>query len=83
MVLGGLSVTEAMKLATSAEGKAMIATLKRIVEQDRIPLQQIMKEADAHMAKAEALAKRQGVTVKQVLDASLQMYEASITADGR
>jgi hypothetical protein len=61
----------------------MIATLKRIVEQDRIPLQQIMKEADAHMAKAEALAKRRGVTVKQVLDASLMMYEATITADGR
>lgn len=83
MVLGGLSVTEAMRLATSAEGKAMITTLKRIVEQDRTPLLQIMKEADAHMAKAEVLAKRQGVTVKQVLDASLQLYEARIAADGR
>ncbi len=83
MVLGGLSVTEAMKIATSTEGKAMISTLKRMVDRDGSPLLQIMKEADAHMTKAEALAKRQGVTVKQVLDASLQMYEAWITADGR
>jgi hypothetical protein len=83
MVLGGLSVAEAMKIATSTEGKAMIATLKRMVERDGAPLLQIMKEADAHMTKAEALAKRQGVTVKQVLDASLQMYEARITVDGR
>ena len=83
MVLGGLSVAEAMKIATSAEGKAMISTLKRMVERDGSPLLQIMKEADAHMTKAEALAKRQGVTVKQVLDASLLLYEARIAADSR
>ena len=83
MVLGGLSVSDAMKLATSTEGRAMIQTLKRIVEADRTPLLQIMSEAATHMEKAEALAKRQGVTVKQVLDASLQMYEARLTADSR
>lgn len=83
-LLGGLSIGDAMSLATSDEGKAMIATLKRMVERDGSPLLQIMKEAEEHMRKAEALAKRRGVTVKQVLDASLQMYEAQIkTADGR
>ena len=82
-LLGGLSITDAMQLATSEEGKAMIATLKRMVERDGSPLLQMMKEANAHMTKAEALAQRRGVTVKQVLDASLKMYEATITVDGR
>lgn len=82
-LLGGMSLSDAMQLATSTEGKAMIATLKRMVERDGSPLLQIMKEANAHMTKAEALAKRRGVTVKQVLDASLMMYEAQIAADGR
>lgn len=82
-LLGGLSISDAMQLATSDEGKAMIATLKRMVERDGSPLLQIMKEAEEHMRKAEALAKRRGVKVKQVLDASLVMYEAQIAADGR
>ena len=82
-LLGGMSLSDAMQLATSAEGKAMIATLKRMVERDGAPLLQIMKDAEEHMRKAEALARRRGVTVKQVLDASLMMYEAQIAADGR
>lgn len=82
-LLGGMSLSDAMQLATSTEGKAMIATLKRMVERDGTPLLQIMKAAEEHMRKAETLAMRRGVTVKQVLDASLMMYEAQIAADGR
>lgn len=82
-ILGGLSISDAMQLATSDEGKALIATLKRMVERDGSPLLTILKHAEEHMRRAETLAKRRGVTVRQVLDASLVMYEAQIAADGR
>lgn len=79
----GLSPGDAMKILSSGEGKRLVDTLKRIVQSEGIPIDELMRQAREHMEQMEGLARRSNTTVKQVADASLKMYEAHLAVDGR
>jgi len=73
---------EIMKVMASPEGVRLYNTLKRLVDAEGIPVDQVMRQSVDHMERMESLARRSGFTVKQIADGSVALYEAELTSRG-
>lgn len=73
---------EIARVMASPQGVRLYNTIKRLVESEGLPVDQVMRQAVDHMERMESLAKRSGFTVKQIADGSLTLYEAELTARG-
>ncbi len=67
---------EIARLLASQEGMRLVATIKRLVQSQGLPMDVVLKQSVEHMERLEALAKRSGKTVKEVADEALAHYEA-------
>lgn len=69
---------EIARLMASPQGMRLYKTLKRLVEAEGIPVDEVMGQSVDHMEKMEAIARRTGRTVRQVAEESLTLYEAQL-----
>ena len=73
---------EIARVMASPQGVRLYNTLRRLVQSEGMPVDQIMSQSVDHMETMESLAKRSGFSLKQVYDGSLALYEAELTARG-
>ena len=69
---------EMARLVASPEGRRLVATLRRLVGSQAVPLEEVMRQSVRHLERMEALAHMTGKTVQEVADESLDLYEASL-----
>ena len=70
---------EIAKVMASPEGARLYSTLRRLVDSEGLPVDQVMSQSVDHMERMEAIARRTGKKLKQVYDESLTLYEAHLT----
>ena len=66
---------EVARLLASPEGVRLVATIKRLVRSQGLPMDVVVRQSVEHMERIEALAQRSGKTVKEVADEALALYE--------
>lgn len=66
------------RMMTTAEGRRLVTTLQRIMESQKMPVEQALSESVDFMEKLEQLAQRTGKTIKEVADEALAAYEADL-----
>ena len=64
-----------IKLAASREGERLVATLRRLVESEGLPITQVISQATDHLERMERISKRRGKSVKEVAEEALNLYE--------
>jgi len=74
---------EIARVMASPEGLRLYNTLRRLVQAEGMPVDQIMKQSVDHMERMESLARRAGLSLKQVHDDSFAVYEAHLKEEGR
>lgn len=67
-----------IKLLATGEGERLLSTIRRLVESQGLPLEQVVRNSVDHMNRIEALAKRSGKSVQEVADEALALYERSL-----
>ncbi len=60
----------------SPDGIRLVATLRRLVRSQGLPVDQVVRNSVEHIERLEKLAQLSGKTVKQVADEAMALYEA-------
>lgn len=66
---------EIAALIATPGGKRLYSTLKRIVDAEGIPVAEVLNQSVDHLEKMEQIARTHGISVKQVADDSVRLYE--------
>jgi len=64
------------RLLGSPDGIRLVATLRRLVRSQGLPVDQVVRNSVEHIERLEKLAQLNGKTVKQVADEAMALYEA-------
>ena len=78
-----MTAFEIARVMASPQGARLYNTLRRLVESEGLSVDQVMQQSVEHMERMESLAKRSGITVKQIADDSLALYETHLKGQGR
>ena len=74
---------EVARLLASPEGVRLMATIKRLVQSQGLPMDVVLRQSVEHMDRLETLAQRSGKSVKEVADEALARYQRYLEgADG-
>ena len=71
---------EIAQLIATPGGKRLYNTLKRIVDAEGIPVADVLSQSVDHLEKMEQLARTHHLSVKQVADDSVRLYEEHLLA---
>ena len=66
---------EIARLLASSEGMRLVATIKRLVQSQGLPMDVVLRQSVEHMERLEGLAHRTGKSVKEVADEALALYQ--------
>lgn len=66
---------QAAKMMSSPEAQKLFNTIEKIVKDEHLTMQQVLGNMSGYIERVECVAKKKGMTVKQVMDDSLKKYE--------
>ncbi|KKM69236.1 hypothetical protein LCGC14_1452860 [marine sediment metagenome] len=71
-----MMMLEMARVLGSPDGIRLVATLRRLVRSQGLPVDQVVRNSVEHIERLEKLAQLNGKTVKQVADEAMALYEA-------
>ena len=78
-----MEIRMAQKMIGTPEGRRLVETLKRLVKNEGLSIEEVVSQSAEHLERMERIARAAGLTVKQVADGSLDLYEAQLVVDGK
>lgn len=73
----------ARQIMTTPEGRRLVETLKRMVDNEGLSIEEVVSQSAEHLERMERMARASGFTVKAIADGSLAAFEARLVAEGK